>query len=82
MSDILARFASMDLLGLIFLGGGLAFLWAIWKVLSDDLDLGGTPPQEAGAPPPVVHDDVPTVPPPAPTGPRTPRAPSRRRRAA
>jgi hypothetical protein len=30
---------SIDFLGLLFIVGSLAMLWAIWRVMKDDLDL-------------------------------------------
>jgi len=51
MSDLVAFAVDtahrIDFLALLFLVGSVSFLWAIWKVLTDDRDLsspGGTAP--------------------------------------
>lgn len=40
MFDILERILSVDPLAIAVLVGSILFLWAIWRVLLDDVDFG------------------------------------------
>lgn len=74
--DITTRLGdAIDPLAGLFFLGALAFLWATWKVLSDDLDLGTKPEDNAASP------DVTALPTP-PVAPASSRSPRRPRRAA
>lgn len=55
MGDILERFISMDALSLLFLGGSLIFLWGLYRVLKDDLDLSDKPAEESDVEQPPVE---------------------------
>ena len=51
MHDVLARFAGLDPLGLGAIAGCLVFLFGLWKVISDPIDLSSGPPEEAPSTP-------------------------------
>lgn len=46
MADIIGFFAALDALAVLFLVGSLAFLWALVRVLIDDLELGRRAPEQ------------------------------------
>lgn len=72
MSDFIETFRSIDLLGLAFLAACLIFLWGLWRVLSDDLDLDAKPSEDRDpGQPPSGH--------PEPGAPHRPDAPRHRR---
>lgn len=61
MSRIIAFFASLDALAILFFLGSLAFLWATFRVLMDREDLGDGP-QRPRPPVPLDGGEQPSAP--------------------
>jgi hypothetical protein len=72
MSDFIHNMLSLDPLALTFLVASLLSLWAIWRVVSDPLDLSSSTSDETDAGP--VDDAPPRDQPQGTEGPPAPRA--------
>ena len=72
MSGFIHNMLSLDPLALTFLVASLLSLWAIWRVVSDPLDLSSSTSDETDAG--LVDDSPPRDEPQATEGPPAPRA--------